>query len=335
MADIDLRKIASAAGMGIFGDEEVCGVVPTGCAPLDAIFGGGFHLGRLTEIFGEEGHGKSTLAASAISTVQDQGGVAALSDSEGAAYKGWLESCRIKWQSLLYNQPDTVEEVFGALDKFLKALYEDPKLKTTPSAFIWDSLAATSTKAEMEAGFEDQNIALQARILSKLLRITARTYSQKPAVFIVTNQTRSNIGERYGSRFTTSGGKAIRFYASLRIQVSRKAILYENGVAVGILAEAMTVKNKLSAPFRRALFPILFKSGIDDVMSWFYNLDARGLAPAGGPYRKITLPSGDVITFHAKDFIEKIKGKEAEIRQYVIDTIDTPFIKDRQPVVAE
>ena len=314
-ADAAIEQIKSRFGDGAimrFGEAKKSNVdvVPTGCLSLDIALGvGGVPRGRIIEIFGPEASGKTTLAQHIVAEVQNRKGIAAFVDAEHALDPDYAERIGVNIKEMLISQPDTVEQALEIVETLVRSNAVD--------VIVIDSVAALVPQKEIEGEMGDQHMGLQARLMSQALRKLTGVISKTKTIVVFINQIRHKLGVFFGNPETTPGGNALKFYASVRIEVRRAAQIKQGDRIIGNRVKAKVVKNKVAAPFRTCEFDIMYNEGISlagDLLDTASNLGV--VAKSGNSYAFGDLKLG-VGRENAKKFLREDKKTGKEIAKRI------------------
>jgi recombination protein RecA len=285
--------------------------ISTGALSLDLALGGrGVPRGRVIEIFGPESSGKTTLALTVVAHAQKKGGVAAFIDAEHALDPSWAKRLGVNLEDMLVSQPESGEQALEICELLVRSNAVD--------VIVIDSVAALIPRAEIEGEMGDSHVGLQARLMSQALRKLTGAISRSDTTVIFINQIREKIGVMFGSPETTPGGRALKFYASVRIDIRRTGAIKDGESNVGNRVRARVVKNKIAPPFRDAEFDIMFNEGISasgDLLDMAVNDNIIAKSGAWFSYKDIRLGQGRE---NAKQFIRDNPDLFEEIRQQVL-----------------
>ena len=315
--DSALKQIERSFGKGSIMrlDDNPANLTPgisTGSISLDLALGGrGIPRGRIVEVFGPESSGKTTLALHVIASAQKEGGVAAFIDAEHALDPSWARRLGVNLEDLLVSQPDTGEQALEICELLVKSNAVD--------IIVVDSVAALIPKAEIEGEMGDSHVGLQARLMSQAMRKLTGAISRSKCIVLFINQIREKIGVMFGNPETTPGGRALKFYSSVRIDIRRTGSLKEGETAVGNRVRARIVKNKVAPPFRQAEFDIMFDSGISasgDLLDLAIESEIIQKSGAWFSYGDVRIGQGRE---NAKKFLEENKDLFEEVRTQVLE----------------
>jgi len=318
MAKID-KDFGKGAIMRL-GDEKIedIPVISTGSVSLNMALGvGGYPRGRIIEIYGPESSGKTTLAIHAMAEVQRQGGIAAIIDAEHAFDRFYAEKLGVDVENLLIAQPDCGEQALEIADELIRSSAVD--------LVVVDSVAALTPKAEIEGDMGDSKVGLQARLMSQALRKLTGTINKTNTTCIFINQLRDKIGVVYGSPETTTGGNALKFYASVRLDIRKKGQLKDGDTILGNQVNVKVVKNKVAPPFKTAQFDLMFNEGISKVgelvdlgtelgiiikSGSFFSYNGSKLAQGRDATKKVLIDNPDLADEIEGKIMETIKNKK-------------------------
>lgn len=298
------------------GEEKVDNVevIPTGSLGLDLALGvGGYPKGRIIEIYGPESSGKTTLAIHAIAEAQKMGGIAAFIDAEHAFDRFYAANLGVDVDNLFISQPDNGEQALQIADQLISSAAVD--------IIVIDSVAALTPKAEIEGDMGDNKVGLQARLMSQALRKLTSTISKTKTTCIFINQLREKIGVMFGNPETTTGGNALKFYASVRIDVRKSTAIKDGDEVIGNLTKVKIVKNKVAPPFRKCEFDIMFGQGISKVGEILDLAVERDIVKKSGSwfsYGDAKLAQGrDAVLALLRDNEELCDELEAKVREAI------------------
>ncbi|HDP67870.1 MAG TPA: recombinase RecA [Candidatus Marinimicrobia bacterium] len=306
--DLAVSQIDRQFGKGSImrlGDESIkiaAEVISTGCLTLDAAIGiGGIPRGRITEIYGPESSGKTTLALHVVAEAQKKGGYAAFIDAEHALDPNYAAKLGVKTKDLLISQPDNGEQALEITETLVRSNAID--------VIVIDSVAALVPRAELEGEMGDSHVGLQARLMSQALRKLTGAVNKSHTSVIFINQIREKIGVMFGNPETTTGGRALKFYTSIRLEIRRIGSLKEGNSNIGNRVKVKVVKNKMAPPFRETEFDIMYGAGIS------YEGDVLDAAVEGDIVQK----SGSWYSFGD----ERIGQGRENARQYLLENRET------------
>ena len=319
--DLAISQIEKQFGQGSImrlggeeGGQVAVEVIPTGALALDVALGaGGVPRGRVVEIYGPEGSGKTTLTLHVIAEAQRTGGTCAFVDAEHALNVELAERIGVNLENLLISQPDTGEEALEITDTLVRSGAFD--------VVVVDSVAALVPRAELEGDMGDSHVGLQARLMSQALRKLSGSISRSKTCVMFTNQIRMKIGVMFGNPETTSGGNALKFYASVRMDIRRIGAIKEGQEVTGNRVRVRVVKNKMAAPFKEAEFDLMFGEGISREGSLLDIAELNGIVSKSGTwfsYGSDRLGQGrENVKNHLKEHPELATEIESRVREAV------------------
>jgi recombination protein RecA len=312
-----IKQIKSTHGEGsimFFGERgtvEKVKTIQTGSLLLDYALGiGGIPLGRITEIYGNEGSGKTTLALHIVANAQKNGGICAFIDAEHALDISYAKKIGISIQDLIIAQPNSGEEAIEIAEHLIRSGGID--------VIILDSVAALVPKTELEGDMEDSLMGGQARLMSKALRKIVPSLSKTDTAMVFINQIRSKIGVMFGNPETTTGGYALRFYSSIRLEVKKKALLKKAEIVIGQEMEVKICKNKFAPPYRKVDFELIYGQGINNIGELIDLAVAQGILQKNGTWFSL----GDRKLGQGKDYLTKVINEDSALHKQLLGMIN-------------
>ena len=310
---------------------DVTDWISTGSTILDLAISnkpnGGVGVGKITELNGLEGSGKSLIGSHLLASTQKKDGVAVYIDTESAVSPEFLQAIGVDTTNMLYVHLETVEEIFDTIETIITKVRESDKDKLV--TILVDSLAAASTKVEMDADFDKDGWATaKAIIISKAMRKITQMVARQKVALVFTNQLRQKLGVMFGDPWTTSGGKALPYHSSTRIRFKNAGQIKDSSKknTIGIKIKAQVIKNRLGPPMRTAEFPLYFDTGIDNYGSWLTTMKEHKLLKQGGAWytiSQVNTDTGELIKehkFQSKDF-ETLLNENPELKEFCYQQI--------------
>ncbi|MBQ9591884.1 MAG: recombinase RecA [Paludibacteraceae bacterium] len=321
-----MAKIDKDFGKGTImrmGDNAVedIAVIPTGSIGLNVALGvGGYPRGRVIEIFGPESSGKTTLAIHAIAEVQKQGGIAAMIDAEHAFDRFYAANLGVNTDELLISQPDSGEQALEVADQLIRSSAVD--------LVVIDSVAALTPKAELEGDMGENKVGLQARLMSQALRKLTGTIAKTNTTCIFINQLREKIGVMFGNPETTTGGNALKFYASVRIDIRKVSPIKDGDKVLGYQTRVKIVKNKVAPPFRRTEFDIMFGEGISTEGEIIDLGVEHGIIKKSGSW----FSYNDNKLAQGRDAVKQLLKDNPDLKEELAGKVQDTLLNDKQSV---
>ena len=309
---------------------DVTDFISTGSTMLDLAISnrpnGGIAVGKITELNGLEGSGKSLIGSHLLASTQKKDGIAVYIDTESAVSQEFLRAIGVDTKNMLYVHLETVEEIFDTIETIVTKIRESNKDKLV--TILVDSLAAASTKVEMDADFDKDGWATaKAIIISKAMRKVTQMIARQKLALVFTNQLRQKLGVMFGDPWTTSGGKALPFHSSTRVRFKNAGQIKDGSKnTIGIKIKGQVIKNRLGPPMRTAEFPLYFDTGIADYDSWLTVMKEHKICKVGGSWYTLSqydTETGELIKdhkFQSKDF-EELMNTNSELREYCYQQI--------------
>ena len=310
---------------------DVTDWISTGSTILDLAISnrpnGGVGVGKITELNGLEGSGKSLIGSHLLASTQRKDGVAVYIDTESAVSPEFLQAIGVDTKNMLYVHLETVEEIFETIETIITKVRESDKDKLV--TILVDSLAAASTKVEMDADFDKDGWATaKAIIISKAMRKITQMVARQKVALVFTNQLRQKLGVMFGDPWTTSGGKAVPYHSSTRVRFKNAGQIKDSSKknTIDIKIKAQVIKNRLGPPMRTAEFPLYFDTGIDNYGSWLTTMKEHKLLKQGGAWytiQHVDIETGELIKeykFQSKDF-ETLMNENTELKEFCYQQI--------------
>lgn len=314
---------------------EISDWISTGSSILDLAISnrphGGLPVGKMVELNGLEGTGKSLVSAHVVADTQRKGGVAVVIDTENAAAPEFWKSLGVDLSKLLYVQCETVEDIFAQMEKMIAIVRKSNKDRIL--TIIVDSVAAASTKAELESDHGKDGFATgKSIIISKAMRKITTMIGRQKVLTVFTNQLRQNLNAMaFGDKYVVSGGKALAYHCSVRVRLNNTGKLKKAEEVIGNECKAVVIKNRMGPPQRQANFEIYFDSGIADYSSWIKVLKDNSIIKQGGAYYSYKKDDGSEWKFQSKDFVSTMQSDSALKEELYLKICDAVIMKYKDP----